>query len=164
MAFDDLSWKELYITSQNSCVGGWGRTGTWTTTSAPMKETMHLVSVTASFVYHSNKKKIKICTNLLHRCGLLLWNLGLECLDLGARVGQQLEHFLLWHENDALTTHEANVQTSRHGTRESLHCFTNLAPVTNLHSHSKVVTIFNFRDLELHPHRHLPGKSEFIHL
>ncbi len=32
-------------------------------------------------------------------CGLLLWNLGLESLDLGACVGQQLKHFLLLHDN-----------------------------------------------------------------
>lgn len=30
--------------------------------------------------------------------------------------------------------------------------------ITNLHGHSEVVPIFNLGDVELHPHRHLPGK------
>lgn len=35
---------------------------------------------------------------------------------------------------------------------------------TNLYSHTKVVAIFNFRDLKLHPHGHLSGKLAFIDL
>lgn len=81
---------------------------------------------------------------------LLLWNLGLERFDFGACVGQQFKHFFLIDKEKHKTRHQ-RANTGQNRTRWA---------GTHLNGHPKVVTIFNFRDLELHPHGHLPRQKE----
>lgn len=79
----------------------------------------------------------------------LLWNLGLEGLDPGARVGQQLKHFLL--ETDG-------TKSGREFTLERLTAAGRPPAATHLHCHSEVVPVFNFWHLQLQPHGHLQHK------
>lgn len=109
------------------------------------------VVFSAKYFWWSNVRSVFLCCTLAA---------SVQALTLKSESGILQSWCVCWSAAQTLSPggHEGRfkMQLDKLHPKDRLH-----TPLfTNLDSHSEIVTILNFRNLELHPHWHLPGKKQ----